>query len=285
MTLRFSQLLTCFALVLLTFSCGDSQRGENMKDNAAKGTGDLAAAAEAADVPMEAVEGMMTSGDVTLRPMPATQAFPNAKITDWTYQSGMFTYKVSDYEFAAATPDADALMCANSGKGQHAHLIINNDPYMAKYEPTFKQELPDGSHYILTFLSRSYHESIKNATAYRAVKADVKGNSFAKVADIKEPMLFYSRPKGTYVGKDTKNVMLDFFPVNAKLSEEGYYVEASVNGGKPMKITKWQPYFLNGLPIGENTVKLSLMKDGKLVSTPLNPVTRTFALEGDPAGM
>lgn len=285
MTLRFSHLLTCCALVCLALSCGDGgQRVENMKDNAAKGTGDLAAAAEAADVPVEAVDTVMRSGGVTLRPMPATKEFPNAKITDWTYENGVFNYRVTGYEFAAPTPDADALMCANSGKGQHAHLIINNEPYLAKYEPNFAHELPDGEHYILTFLSRSYHESIKNGMAARAVKATVDKGSFAETTDIQEPMLFYSRPKGTYSGKDTENVMLDFYPVNADLSRNGYYVEASVNGGEALQLTEWQPYYLIGLPMGENTVRLTLMQEGKRVDTPLNPVTRTFTLQADPAG-
>jgi len=202
----------------------------------------------------------------------------------YPYSNGTFNYEVANYEFAAQTPDADALMCANSGKGQHAHLIINNEPYIAKYEPSFKMDLPDGTHHILTFLSRSYHEAIKNGTAYRAVTASVENNAFTDAVDIKTPMLFYSRPKGTYAGKKaTENVMLDFYPVNAELSADGFYVEASVNGGPGMKITEWQPYFLKGLPMGENTVKLSLMKDGELVDTPLNPVSRTFTLEALPA--
>ena len=284
MTFRFTSLLTVCLLTLLTVGCKDSDRVQNMKDNAAKGTGSMEEAADAAEVPFDETAGVMTSGSVTLRPMPPTKDFPDAKINDWTYKNGKFNYVVSDYDFAAATPDADALMCANSGKGQHAHLIINNEPYLAKYEPTFTQELPDGQHHILTFLSRSYHEAIKNGMAFRAVNATVKNNSFTEVTDIEEPMLFYSRPKGTYVGKDTKNVMLDFYPVNADLSDTGYYVEASVNGGAGMKLTEWKPYFLNGLPMGENTVKLTLMEDGKPVDTPLNPVTRTFTLEADPTG-
>lgn len=283
MTLRFPRLLTLLAVSLLAFACGgeEAQRNQNMKDNAAKGTGSMAEAADAADVPMDAV---LKSGDVTLTPMPATHDFPDATLNEWTYKNGTFSYDVTNYEFAAQTPDADALMCANSGKGQHAHLIINNEPYIAKYEPTFSMDLPDGTHHILTFLSRSYHESIKNGTAYRAVTASVENNSFTDAVDIKTPMLFYSRPKGTYAGKKaTENVMLDFYPVNAELSADGFYVEASVNGGPAMKITEWQPYYLKGLPMGENTVKLSLMKDGELVDTPLNPVSRTFTLEALPA--
>ena len=278
MIVRITRLLTAFSLLAILFACGgeDAQRNQNMHDNA----GDLDAAAEAADVPQEAVMEPMTIGSVTLSVMPATHDFPNAKLTDWTYDKGTFNYVVNDYDFAVPTPDAESLMCANSDKGQHAHLIINNEPYIAKYEPNFKMELPDGTHHILTFLSRSYHESIKNGTAYRAVKAAVKDNAFTETADIETPMLFYSRPKGSYKGKRaTENVMLDFYPVNAELSEDGYYVAASVNGAEPFKITKWQPYYLTGLPMGENTVKLTLMKGDEMVDTPLNPVSRTFTLE------
>lgn len=281
MTLHFTRFLCLFALVVMTFSCGseDAQSTQDKLDNADDLVTD---AAEVIDASMDAV---MKSGDVALSPMPATQEFPNAVLNEWMYKDGTFTYRVSNYEFAAQTPDADAVMCANSGKGQHAHLIVNNEPYMAKYEPTFDVDLPDGTHHIMTFLSRSYHESIKNGLAFRAVKATIKDNSFTEATIIEEPMLFYSRPKGAYKGKkETDKVMLDFYPINAELSADGFYVEASVNGGSPMKITKWQPYFLEGLPMGENTVKLSLMKGGELVDTPLNPVSRTFTLEALPTG-
>jgi hypothetical protein len=265
MTTMITRFLTLLVFALFAFACGDTTTTADEK---------------AGEMTAEAVEAV----DVTLSPMPATTAFPNATLQEWTYNNGTFNYVVADYEFAEQTPDAESVMCANSGKGQHAHLIVNNDPYMAKYEPTFDVDLPDGSHYIMTFLSRSYHESIKNGKAFRAVKAEVKDKSFANVTDIEEPMLFYSRPKGTYVGKKaTENVMLDFFPVNAKLGSE-YQVKAVVNGKNEFMINEWRPYYLTNLPMGENTVELTLMKDGVAVDAPLNPVTRTFKLEADPAG-
>lgn len=265
--MRYFSLLSFLLLTMLFVACGnDTETAE--------------ATAETKET-MEAPAEEMTG--ISLTPMPPTQEFPDAAITEWTYKNGTFNYVATGYEFAAPTPDASSLMCANSGKGQHAHLIVNNEPYMAKYEPTFKQDLPDGDHYILTFLSRSYHEAIKTNAAHRAVKASVKGNTFIEYKAITEPMLFYSRPKGTYVGKaNTENVMLDFYPVNAPLGE--YQVKVEVNGGEPLMVDNWQPYFLKGLPMGENKVTLTLMKDGAMVEAPLNPVTRTFKLEADPAG-
>ncbi|WP_020571084.1 hypothetical protein [Neolewinella persica] len=262
----FSQLILLF-LVLLFTACGGGEATTETTDDTAT---------EA--VPEPAMKA------VALAPMPATKSFPDAKIDGWKYRDGTFTYETSGYEFAVPTPDAGSIMCANSGKGQHAHLIIDNEPYIAKYEPTFEQAVADGEHHILTFLSRSYHESIKNGQAHRAVKATTMKGNFTEIAEIKTPMLFYSRPKGTYVGnKETQNVMLDFFPVNAPLGAE-YQVKAVVNGQDEFMIDEWRPYYLTGLPMGENTVELTLMKDGVAVDAPLNPVTRTFNLEADPAG-
>ena len=227
-------------------------------------------------------DGTPGSDSITLTDFPASEEFPNASIDDWTYQNGTFNYKVSGYEFAQQTDDADEIMCANSDKGQHVHLILDNEPYIAQYTPTFDQDMSDGQHYILTFLSRSYHESIKTPAAHRAVQANVMNGGFDKPTEITDPMLFYSRPKGNYVGKkETENVMLDFYPVNVELGDE-YQVRATING-KEFTIDEWKPYFIKGLPLGENTVTLTLMSGDSIVDAPLNPVRRSFTLEALPA--
>ncbi len=264
--MRYLSMLSYFLLLALFVACGDTSGSADTLEDAE----------ETMDSPAE------TMAAISLTPMPPTQEFPDAAITDWTYEKGTFNYTATGYEFAVPTPDAGSVMCANSGQGQHTHLIIDNEPYIAKYEPTFAQAIEDGDHFILTFLSRSYHESIKTPTAHRAVVASVKDGTFQETKAITTPMLFYSRPKGTYVGKaETENVMLDFYPVNAPLGD--YQVKAVVNGKEEFMIDKWQPYFLKGLPLGENTVELTLMKGGVAVDAPLNPVTRTFKLEADPA--
>lgn len=217
-----------------------------------------------------------------ITPMSKSVDYPDAAITGLTYKDGVFTYTLSNYELGVQTPDADAKMCANSAKGQHIHLIPNNEPYIAKYESTFEQPLPDGEHYILTFLSRSYHESLKHPAAHKALKVTVADGSFTKTEDITEPMLFYSRPKGTYTGeKETSRVMLDFYPVNAKIGSN-YLVKATINGTETILDT-WQPYIMEGLPMGENTITLTLVDlEGNTIDTPLNPVTRTFTLQEMP---
>lgn len=222
----------------------------------------------------------------SLTPFSESKAYPDAAIEGVTYDAGKFNFTISGetYELGVQTPDADAKMCANSAKGQHIHLIIDDQPYAAKYEASFDYEIEDGDHYMLAFLSRSYHESIKTDQAHVAKKVTIENNGFMAVDNITEPILFYSRPKGTYTGKaQTEKVMLDFYPVNVPGFGTDHMVKATINGEDHM-IDTWQPYYVEGLPMGENTITLTLADaEGNKVDTPLNPVTRTFTLQEDPA--
>jgi hypothetical protein len=61
-------------------------------------------------------------------------------------------------------------------------------------------------------------------------------------------------------------------------------VKAEING-EVFMLKDYKPRFILGLPMGENTVKLTLLDAaGKMVLTPLNPVSRTFTLEELPTG-
>ncbi len=221
----------------------------------------------------------------TLTPFSPSQSFKDAEIKGMSYKDGKFDFDVAkgDYTLGAQTEDADSKMCANSGKGQHIHLIVDDAPYAAKYTNQFEYGIDDGEHHLLAFLSRSYHESIKTDKAHVAKKVTIKNNSIVEAAPIMESVLFYSRPKGTYSGKkETEKVMLDFYPVNANIGITQKVI-ATING-EEHEITKWQPYYITGLPLGENTVSLSLVDmDGNKISAPNNPVTRKFTLRGDTA--
>ncbi len=231
-------------------------------------------------------ETTTTESKYTLTPFSQSPEFPDAKISSMEYKNGKFTFGVDgdSYELGVQTPDAPQKMCANSGKGQHIHLIIDNAPYAAKYTAEFEYDVADGDHYLLAFLSRSYHESIKTDAANVLYKINVADKSLKDIKEVKEPMLTYSRPKGTYVGAaDTKKVMLDFYVSNLTLGAD-YKVKVDINGETAATLDTWQPYYIEGMPMGENTIKLTLVDGaGKTVDTPLNPVERTFTLKADPA--
>jgi hypothetical protein len=100
--------------------------------------------------------------------------------------------------------------------------------------------------------------------------------------DNSAPHMFYSRPKGEYVGENAKKVMLDFYLINTDLEDRGYLVRASINGVS-FDLDTWQPFFIEGLQEGENTITLELLdSEGELVPSPFNPVERTISVKYTP---
>ncbi len=190
-----------------------------------------------------------------------------------------FSFAVENYELGAQTTGPNPQKLANSGKGQHIHFILDNQPYSAHYEPAFKKEVPAGVHHLVAFLSRSFHESVKNENSV-VVRKLVVGEKpeDALGLDMEAPTLIYSRPKGTYKGKDTEQILLDFFVLNTQLSETGHKVRATING-KEFMITDWVPHVIKGLPMGQVTIQLELLDEtGALLPGPFNKVTRTVTL-------
>lgn len=193
-----------------------------------------------------------------------------------------FQFNVKNYQLATQTVDADIKQCANSGKGQHIHLLLNGEPYTALYEPAYEAELEEGNYVVLSFLSRSYHESLKHYGAYVISQFSV-GETRSKPVDLTAPHMFYSRPKGEYKGRDTEKVILDFYLVNIDLLPDGNKVRATING-EQFLIDRWAPYFLEGLPMGKSTIKLELMdNNGNIIDGPFNTVERTITLVPDDA--
>lgn len=191
-----------------------------------------------------------------------------------------FAFAIKNYELGAQTEGPNAVNLANSGKGQHIHFILNNQPYSAHYTPEFQKEIPEGVHHLVAFLSRSYHESVKNANSMVIRKLEVGTKPKDSLGlDMKTPTLIYSRPKGTYAGKDAEQVMLDFFVLNTTLAKDGAKVKATIND-KEFIITEWAPHLIKGLPMGEATIQLELIdENGTLIPGPFNKVTRTVVLK------
>ena len=191
-----------------------------------------------------------------------------------------------------------------TGKGNHIHVILDNQPYEAYYElnqPFELRNVSEGRHTLRVFPSRPWHESYKNEGAFQMVYFDVKGGgnpskptttntgqtmaspasspsstregkdysaSNAGNVDRTKPLLTYSRPKGEYKGEDADPIMIDFWLVNTKLRGEGgdYVVRYTVDAGEPQTIDHWAPIWLTGWTNGKHTVKLELVdKDGNVV--------------------
>jgi hypothetical protein len=189
-----------------------------------------------------------------------------------------------------------------TGKGNHIHVILDNEPYEAYYEldqPFELRNVTEGKHTLRVFPSRPWHESYKNDGAFQMVSFSVKGGGDAskptttksgqtmannnsagakppregkdmhpsKAGDVDptKPLLTYSRPKGEYKDADADPIMIDFWLSNAKLRGDGgeYRVRYIIDDDDARYIDKWDAIWFSGWLNGKHTVRLELLdKDG-----------------------
>ena len=202
-------------------------------------------------------------------------------------------------------------------KGNHIHVILDNQPYEAYYDlnqPFELRNVSEGKHTLRVFPSRPWHESYKNEAAFQMVTFTVKGGgntskptatnngqtmaspagatsaregkdyspSQAGEVDPAKPLLTYSRPKGEYKGEDADPIMIDFWLLNGKLQGDGgeYRVRYSVDGGEARFLDKWEPIWLTGWSSGKHRVRLELVdKAGNVVDNGgYNSTTREITI-------
>jgi hypothetical protein len=232
----------------------------------------------------------MTKNGITLTELVSVETFENATISLLETSSATqlddnkirLKFATENYELGKISNTSNTKSCANSAQGQHIHCIINNEPYTAHYTNDFVVDAKkEGMHTVLCFLSRSYHESIKNSKAFFIDNMITGKNRYAiryANKDLSKPMLFYSRPKGEYKDAETDAVLLDFYLMNCDLSADGYKVKATING-TTFILTKWCGYFMEGLPLGKNIIELTLLdKNNNVVESLYNNVTREITL-------
>lgn len=267
--MNIKQLLFSLSIVSILGACNSSEKSESTENKEAE---------------KKEVKDKKPVSTISIEPLtPASPKFENADLSLENYEvqedgKVAFEFNVENYELGAQTSDAEGKGLANSGKGQHIHFIPNNSPYAAHYDSEFfSNELGEGNHVVLAFLSRSYHESVKSDGA--AVLTQIQVGEGGEEVDLDQELMFYSRPKGTYKGADAKNILLDFYLFNVDLAIDGHKVKATING-QEFLLTKWVPYVIKGAPMGELTIKLELIDaENNLVDAPYNPVERTVTLE------
>ena len=193
---------------------------------------------------------------------------------------------VENYELGVQTDTPRAKEIANSAQGQHAHIIVDNDPYLADYKAGESFDigiLTEGPHTLVVFPSRSYHESVKSPDAAEILNFYVGKEEGEILLDKSAPTIINSRPKGNYKGKDAETILLDFYVNNVELGPDGYkakYTITNKDSGEEVgtiTLTDWTPAFVAGLPTGEYGVRLQLLdKDGNVVEGAFNDTERVI---------
>ncbi len=291
-----------FVFIALAWSCGGTATDTSKNSNAGNSNGKADAKRETitiAERPQSVKDQMAARGEQDQATPTLTIVEPEANAT---VNSSTVKVKLA---LAGDLKGYMPHMDPESKKGNHIHVILDNQPYEAYYNLGQDFELRnvvDGEHTLRVFPSRPWHESFKNTGAFQMVKFTVKngsgdaskptvtnsGNTIANsnansapaaegkemkeshagAVDPSKPLLTYSRPKGEYKGADTDSIMVDFWLANAKLTGDGgeYRVRYSIDGGEAKYIDKWEPIWLSGWNSGDHSFKLELVdKTGNVV--------------------
>lgn len=190
---------------------------------------------------------------------------------------------VQNFQAGVPTAGAEERGIAKSDRGQHVHVVVDNEPYQAVYDLSTPHELPSlapGPHAIRAFPARQWHESIKVPGAFEMVQFYVGEETGELPLTPGAPLLTYSRPAGTYSGADADSILVDFYVRNAELGPNGYKVRLTVDNAATELIAAWIPYYLVGLTPGEHTVKLELLNPaGRSVAGAYNATERVITVE------
>lgn len=196
---------------------------------------------------------------------------------------------LSGVDLGVPTPGADERGIAMSGKGQHVHLIVDNLPYQAVYDVSGLAELStpsldSGLHVLRAFPSRQWHESVKSDGAFAMTHFFVGDTTRQGVRTQLpyvpgEPVLTYSRPKGTYEGAAADSIMVDFWLTGAELGPDDHRVRLVVDDSLTWTLEDWVPHYLLGLGDGEHEISLQLLApDLTPVPGAFNQTSRTITV-------
>ena len=170
--------------------------------------------------------------------------------------------------------------------GPHIHLILDNQPYQAIYnpdKPIILKDLTAGTHTLRVFPVRPWHESFKNDGAFAQTTFHVLTKTEDNRPDPNLPLLTYSRPKGSY---GAEPILLDFYLTNAPLhliAQENpedaiadWRIRVTINN-ESFLLDNWQSIYLTGFEKGQNWVKLEFIDEqGNLVQNAFNNTVRVI---------
>ena len=239
--------------------------------------------------PQEA-EKMVKSEEITISPLKTIELYEDAilemnqpdEYENLPAGNINFSYEVINFKLGEKSKIPDINKLATYSSGNHLTLILNNKIRKATIDPEFEYNLNAGQYVILSILTGMNYVSVKSPDSFIIRQFSV-GSQPKKEIDLTGPNLFYHMPSGAFSGTETKNVLLDFYLVNCKLSPNDFQIRATING-RTFMIRDWTPYLIHGLPYGETTVTLELLdKSGNPVVSQFHKVTqKVFLYEREP---
>ncbi len=202
------------------------------------------------------------TGPVELVPCPAPDSaalYPDLELGGFLYARQELKFDTRGFVLGTKTPGAEQRPSRRINKGNHMRAVIDDSIDVFDYDNNIKNPLTDGRHQVTAFISRSYHESVKNPKAVIAQKFELKNAQMIRNEKITEAILAYNAPTGDFEGDNAENIVFDFFIANTQISPKGNKVRLSIDQKQEFFVYEWKAYYIHGLSSGEHLIEIELL--------------------------
>ena len=145
--------------------------------------------------------------------------------------------------------------------GQYLGVLNPNKPLKKVIYGYFETEIEKGDNLFFCYLSRSYDLSVKNKNASFLFKINADPTGCFSETELPDTVVALLQPRGVFSSGQQEKVLLDFFLKNISL-EDGNYISLLIDNIE-FKLTKWVPFWIQGLKEGNHKISIELKtKDG-----------------------
>ena len=111
---------------------------------------------------------------------------------------------------------------------------------------------------MIAFLSKSYHETIKNPISVFSRKFSVLGGKTVKSYPLENSAIAIAAPYGTYKKDESENILLDFALANTIIAKDSNKILIRIDAKNEFTVNDWKSYVIKGLEPGYHSVELEL---------------------------
>jgi len=182
-----------------------------------------------------------------------------------------FEFRVSNFLLSERTSEEEKLGFRTEEAGQHITLINSGHLPKKSNETSIEEDINPGENYVFAVLTRSYGMSVHDAEkGYTFSKISIEEGNKSSITKPKGSHVVPMSPMGEYTYAFSKNILLDFYLIDVKISEGGNYVLVNIDDTE-FKITKWASFNINGLGYGSHSISFKLMNaQNQLIPGPFN---------------
>jgi hypothetical protein len=168
---------------------------------------------------------------------------------------------------------------------QYIAVILDNEAPRKWYDPTENafaiDGLSPGWHSLRVLAVRPWGEVARAPEAFDAINFYVRTKRGSPdPVDMTKPFATYAGPSGTYNGLASRRILLDFHVANVALKPGGHRMQVALDKNPPFEVTSWAPLWLEEVPNGKHTVRLTLLgPDGTAVGGPFKFMEGKFEVK------